>query len=304
MKRFFKSLIVCALVAVMAACARHKIIPDDTLALIFHDAFLTNAYIENENIDTDTLNIYEPIFEKYGYTIEDVRFTIGNFSKRKSARLGDVVEVAIDLLEEEGKFYEKEVVVLDTIDNTARRMFTRTIYSDSLIRIKNLKDSTKRVIRIKNILPGEYKVQFDYKVDSLDNQSIRKTVLWFEGLDSVQKGRQQYVLRKSMDEESFARTLVAAEEMEQLVVDLLQPQTEEETSEIDERTGKKKKKKKKRVDVTITNLRIIHIPTTGAAVDSLYAKQLDVKIFADEFLSLFEAQDSLASGAFAHRDSI
>ena len=72
MKRFFKSLIVCALVAVMAACARHKIIPDDTLALIFHDAFLTNAYIENENIDTDTLNIYEPIFEKYGYTIEDV----------------------------------------------------------------------------------------------------------------------------------------------------------------------------------------------------------------------------------------
>lgn len=292
---------MCALVAVMAACARHKIIPDDTLALIFHDAFLTNAYIENENIDTDTLNIYEPIFEKYGYTIEDVRFTIGNFSKRKSARLGDVVEVAIDLLEEEGKFYEKEVVVLDTIDNTARRMFTRVIYSDSLIRIKDLKDSTKRVIRIKNVLPGEYKVQFDYEIDSLDNQSLRKTVLWFERSDSTQSGRQQFILRKTMEKESFSRTLVANEEMEQLVVDLLQPQPDNDKNQPKDKKGKKKRK---RVGVTITDFRITHIPTIENAVDSLYAKQLVIKIFADEFLSLFEAQDSLASGDIAHRDSI
>ena len=91
MKRFFT-----------IACARHKIIPDDTLAKIFHDAFLTNAYLDHENIEADTLNFYEPIFQKYGYTIEDVRFTIGNFSKRKSARLGDVVEVAIAQLEKQG----------------------------------------------------------------------------------------------------------------------------------------------------------------------------------------------------------
>ena len=68
---------------------------------------------------TDSLRIYEPIFARYGYTTDDVHYTIGNFSKRKSARLGDVVERAIEMLEREGKIYNQEVAVLDTIDNAS-----------------------------------------------------------------------------------------------------------------------------------------------------------------------------------------
>lgn len=284
------------LAAAAVACSRHKIIPDKTLALIFRDAFLTNAYIENENIDTDTLNFYEPIFEKYGYSIEDVRFTIGNFSKRKSARLGDVVEVAIDMLEAQGRLYEKDVAVLDTIDNTAQRLFTRTVYADSLIRIKNLKDSTKRVITLNNIRPGEYKVQFSYKIDSLDNSPQRKVVIWFERSDSTQLGRQQFFLRKTSEEDEFLRTLKANKDCERLVVDIYQP-TEEDIKP-------RNKSKKLHTGLTVTDLQIVHIPMVEEAVDSLYAKQLVIKIFADEFLSLFDAQDSLASGSVAHRDSI
>ncbi len=297
MKRFFKSLTVIAVAILAIACARHKIIPDDTLALIFHDAFLTNAYIENENVECDTLNFYEPIFEKYGYTIEDVRFTIGNFSKRKSSRLGDVVEVAIDILEQEGKFYEKEVAVLDTINNTARRLFTRTVYADSLIHIKSLKDSTKRIITINNLRPGEYKIKFDYMVDSLDNNNQRKVVAWFERSDSTVFGRQQYILRKTFEPDDFSRVLVADEEAVRLVIDLLHV-------EKPSRSESPKKRKKNHTGLTVTDLSVVHVPTVAEAVDSLYAKQLVIKIFADEFLSLFEAQDSLTSGAVAHRDSI
>lgn len=293
MKRFFKSLTVIVAAVAAVACARHKIIPDDTLALIFHDAFLTNAYIDNEDVEKDSLNFYEPIFEKYGYTIEDVRYTIGNFSKRKSARLGDVVEIAIDILEEEGTVYEKEVAVLDTIDNTARRLFTRTIYTDSLVRIKGVKDSTKRFITIGNLRQGEYKIDFDYLFDSLDNSHQRKVIMWFERSDSSEMGRQQFFLRKSYDVEEFSRTLVADKEAERLIINLL------ETG-----TTKPQKGKKQHTGLTITDLRIAHIPTVEDAVDSLFAKQLVIKIFADEFLSLFTPQDSLASGAVAHRDSL
>ena len=296
MKRFFKSLTAVVLAAAVVACSRHNIIPDDTLALIFHDAFLTNAYIENENIDTDTLNFYEPIFEKYGYSIEDVRFTIGNFSKRKSARLGDVVEVAIDMLEKEGKFYEKEVAVLDTIDNTAQRLFTRTIYSDSIIRIKSIKDTTKRIIKIDNILPGEYRVRYTYKIDSIDNYPQHKLVMWFDCSDSTQHSRQQFFMRKSSSSVEFSRSLVANEDCERLVIDLLSPSDDEEKS--------KDKKKKQRVGLTVSDLKVVHVPVVRDAVDSLYAKQLVIKIFADEFLSLFDTQDSLASGTVALRDSI
>ena len=45
----------------LGGCARHTIIPDDELALIIHDAFLTNAYLNEENVRTDSLRLYEPI---------------------------------------------------------------------------------------------------------------------------------------------------------------------------------------------------------------------------------------------------
>lgn len=112
MKRLIRTALAVVTLLCTAACARHTIIPDDELAQIFHDAFLTNAYIGSQNVRIDSLNIYEPIFARYGYTTEDVQYTIGNFSKRKSARLGDVVELAIDRLEEEGKRYDREVAIL------------------------------------------------------------------------------------------------------------------------------------------------------------------------------------------------
>lgn len=104
MKRIFRISLCAFLLLAGAACTRHKIIPDEKLAQIFHDAFLTNAYIGDVRVNIDSLNIYEPIFARYGYTTRDVYYTIGNFSKRKSARLGDVVEMAIDKLEAEGNF--------------------------------------------------------------------------------------------------------------------------------------------------------------------------------------------------------
>ena len=101
MKHFLRSSFCMLAALCAAACAHHKIIPDEKLALIFHDAFLANAYVGNRNLVKDSLNLYEPIFARYGYTTEDVHYTIGNFSKRKSARLGDVVERAIAMLESE-----------------------------------------------------------------------------------------------------------------------------------------------------------------------------------------------------------
>ena len=88
--------------------ARHTIIPDDELALIFHDAFLTNAYLNAENVRSDSLRLYEPIFAHYGYTTEDVHYTIGNFFETEERAPGRrSSREAIDLLEAEGKIYNR-----------------------------------------------------------------------------------------------------------------------------------------------------------------------------------------------------
>ena len=111
----------------MTSCREKAIIPDDTLADIFHDAFIVNSYIGEERINLDSLHVYEPIFQRYGYTAADVVHTVGNFSRRKSVRLGSIVEAAIAKLEKEGRELEKKVVILDTIRNVAIRTFKRTI---------------------------------------------------------------------------------------------------------------------------------------------------------------------------------
>ncbi|MFQ8712789.1 MAG: hypothetical protein ACLR93_03335 [Alistipes onderdonkii] len=45
--------------------------------------------------------------------------------------------------------------------------------------------------------------------------------------------------------------------------------------------------------MTVTGLEIDYIPSTSVAVDSLYQQQLDLRIFADEFLRAAIPADSL-----------
>lgn len=257
------------------ACVRHKIISDEELAHIFHDAFLTNAYVSTERLSLDSLNIYEPIFARYGYTTEDVQYTIGNFSKRKSARLGDVVEEAIRMLEEEGLRYEHEVAVLDTIDNVARRTFTRTVLADSLVRVRSLRDTARLHIRLDSLLPGEYNLTVNYLVDSLDRNPGLRGSAWLIRTDSSRTSSYTFTMRRNK-EERFTRRYTADSTTRELHLNLFLP-----------REGAK------RPSVTLRDLEIRYTPPTRQAVESLYLRQLDIRIFADEFFRAAHPKDSL-----------
>lgn len=257
------------------ACVRHKIISDEELAHIFHDAFLTNAYVSTERLSLDSLNIYEPIFARYGYTTEDVQYTIGNFSKRKSARLGDVVEEAIRMLEEEGLRYEHEVAVLDTIDNVARRTFTRTVLADSLVRVRSLRDTARLHIRLDSLLPGEYNLTVNYLVDSLDRNPGLRGSAWLIRTDGSRTSSYTFTMRRNK-EERFTRRYTADSTTRELHLNLFLP-----------REGAK------RPSVTLRDLEIRYTPPTRHAVESLYLRQLDIRIFADEFFRAAHPKDSL-----------
>ncbi len=267
-----KNLIVAALAVAVTACAPHKIIPDDELALIFHDAFIANAYITTQRVQSDSLNIYEPIFARYGYTTEDVQYTIGNFSKRKSARLGDVVERAIDILESEGIEYEREVAALDTIDNVARRTFSHIILSDSLIEVKNLRDTAKLSFRL-DVAPGDYHISFKYTVDSLDkNGNGLRCRMWLDRNDSTRVKHYTTTLRR-LRENSITHNFIVDTSHRALRLQLL---------DFSDKTPKKP-------SITITELEVKYTTPASEAVDSLYERQLDIRLFADDFFSAANA---------------
>lgn len=259
----------------LTACSGPRVIPDDKLAMIFRDAFLTNAYVNHARLNVDSLKIYEPVFARYGYTTEDVQYTIGNFLKRKSARLSDVVEQAINMLETEGAYYDREVAVLDTIDNASRRAMRRVIYSDSLIRVTRLKDSTKLRVTLDNIHPGNYAVSMDYLVDSLDKNPILRGGVWFHRRGQGRERSYNYTLRRER-EERFVRTLIADSADLHLVFDF---------AGFPEHP--------KRPSITIRNLKIEYTPPVAVAIDSFYHRQLDIRIFAEEFFNHAMPKDSL-----------
>ena len=265
-----------ALLALLAgACSRHRIIPDDRLAQIFHDAFLTNAYVGTQGVGTDSLRLYEPIFERYGYTTDDVHYTIGNFSKRKSARLGDIVERAIVQLEKEGKVYNRRVAVLDTIDRVALRTFRRTVRADSLLHVGALRD-TARLDLACDVEPGRYDLELHYLVDSLDaNTEGLRYALWLETRDGRRTDLATAALRRNRTER-LTRTFTADSTHERLRIRLL------------DFVGTPR-----RPSVTVTDLRIDYTPPTRQAVERLYEQQLDIRIFADGFFGAASSEDRL-----------
>ncbi len=267
MKRLLLYLLVTLLFA--PACRQHKIIPDSQLAEIFRDIFLTNAYIQEQRPRVDSLMIYEPVFARYGYTTEDVQYTIGNFSKRKSARLGDVVERAIDLLEEEGLQLEHEVAILDTIDNVARRLTLRTIYSDSVVQVRALKDTARLRITIPVTEAGDYTISLDYLVDSADLNVPMRAAVWLEGEQEGDRRQPRSVTLTRYRREHFKHTLTADTSIRRLVVNFWNFEG---------------RRKRQRPDIHLSDIRITFALPPDRARDSLYRQQLNLHIFADDFL--------------------
>ena len=267
--RVLRSLLIAGLFLLpllAGSCRSHRIIPDDELALIFHDAFLVNARLSHE-AKRDSLNVYEPIFARYGYTTADVQYTIGNFSKRKSARLGDVVEQAIALLEQEGTFYDREVAILDTITHIAERTMTRRVYADSAIRVEALKDTARLRIAI-DAQPGSYSISVDYHVDSLDRNDRLRNELWYERANGTRVNIVTNLMWKKRDEH-FTRTVRTDTTHRRIHLDV---GTFDGTP--------------RKPSFTVKEIRIDYTPNAEDAVQQLADEQLRVRIFADAFLGV------------------
>ncbi|MBR5281562.1 MAG: DUF4296 domain-containing protein, partial [Alistipes sp.] len=77
MKKLYSILCLLLVASMLFSCRRARIIPDRQLGQIFHDAMLVNAYLQHKrnSVELDSMNIYEPILAKYGYTKEDMHYT-------------------------------------------------------------------------------------------------------------------------------------------------------------------------------------------------------------------------------------
>ena len=127
-----------------------------------------------------------------------------------------------------------------------------------------------------DVQPGEYELRLKYLVDSLDrNEKGLRGVVWLENRDGGRSSVYSTTLRRNRTE-NFTRRFTVDTTHRRLHLDFLDF-----------------REKPLRPSVTVTGLEIDYIPTTSVAVDSLYRQQLDLRIFADEFLRAAIQADSL-----------
>ena len=285
---------ILSLIAV--ACSGPKVIPDNILANIFHDAFVANAYITEANVNSDSLYIYEPIFERYGYTMRDLQHTLTTINERKSSRISNIMQDVSERLEKEYKDEQRKIVVLDTIDNYAKRLYTRTVYSDSLIRVNKLRDTTKLRIHLDSLVAGEYTVSFEYLIDTLDENRNSRVEAYLLTKDSTEVLRHTMMLTRYRTG-TYNRKFTADTLHKELVVNMYYHPRNEES---------------KLPDMTVRNFKIVRVLPTEISVDSLYTDQLNIRIFNAELMTGFtrdtvdivELCDSIDSTDHETQDSI
>ncbi len=287
-----KRAIIAILSLIVVACSGPKVIPDNILVKIFHDAFVANAYIAEADITSDSLYIYEPIFQRYGYTMRDLQHTLTTINERKSSRISDIMQNVSRKLEMEYKAEQRKIVVLDTIDNFAKRTYTRTIYSDTLIRADEFRDTTKLRIRLKDLVAGEYTVSFEYLIDTLDENRNSRVEAYLITSDSTQSFRHTMMLSRYR-KGTYTRKFNADTQHKELFVNMYYHPTNEES---------------KLPDITIRNFKIVRVLPTEISVDSLYMEQLNLTIFNNDLMTGFtrdtidivEQRDSTLIDSLSH----
>ncbi|MFI3317742.1 MAG: DUF4296 domain-containing protein [Rikenellaceae bacterium] len=263
---------------ILLSCKSQTIIPDRELAQIFHEVFLANAYTQTRPFGQDTMRLYEPIFEKYGYTQDDIHYTIGNFSKRKSARLSDVVERAIASLEKEGLEYDREANILTIVDRAAQDRLKITRLEQGRLLFDELDKLDELSFSVENIDIGSYSIDFDYLIDSLDQtRGSYVTKIWFENdsdtLKREIKAKSTNLSRRRVAH--YSTNIDVEEPYDRLRIDVATPRSFDE-----------------RVHVQIKDLKVLYTPTVDNAATILFNMLVDPKLFSDELLPISE-KDSL-----------
>ena len=113
MRRIVMALMVsAALAAGTVSCSKGpEIIPKRQMEKIYHDMFLADQWLADvpgKRPVADTTWFYQPIFEKYGYTVEDYRASVDHYlsdPKRYAEMLGRVAKS----LEDEAAGIRREI---------------------------------------------------------------------------------------------------------------------------------------------------------------------------------------------------
>lgn len=120
-----------ALVAAVCLCScgrDAKIIPRNKMSKIYAEMYLTDAWLltapEEARLRADTTSLYEPILEKYGYTLEDYWASVSHYLQDPE-RFSRILKKSEDILESGYKSVKKEMEAVAVNDTLPKRQLEK-----------------------------------------------------------------------------------------------------------------------------------------------------------------------------------
>ena len=97
----FAAIILLAFFSVSCSNEKKGIIPEDVMSMIYYDIYMTDEAVQSNyrfKRMADTMRIYEPVFNKYGYTTDDYNRSVVYYLERPD-RFEDVFVKTKNMLE-------------------------------------------------------------------------------------------------------------------------------------------------------------------------------------------------------------
>lgn len=126
-------LVFVLLALTVLSCGKARVIPRGKLVDIYAEMFLTDQWLrDNQDVKktADTLLVYEPIFNRYGYTTDDYLKTVEHYM-REPDKYAKILKNTAKKLEKKEKEIQKKI---EAIERASRLHLSPIHASDTLLR--------------------------------------------------------------------------------------------------------------------------------------------------------------------------
>lgn len=227
--------------------------------MLITDVFVTKS----DSISVDSFEYFSPILKKYGYSAEDIDYTLRRYALRKSGVLGpmlDNISIEFDSLK---RVYNNRGDMLKEWGENARALATKVVLFVDSIEINSIDD--RMVLQLPIHFSGDYTITYKYVIDStLKKLSFATSFTSRDTILGTEKHRGRYWMSWGKDVKKLnSTTSLDAREYNMMEYSIPDPP----------------KSKDNKVKIRIDSLKVTYIPTDGHIEENYINHMLQFKPF-------------------------
>ncbi len=152
---------------ILVGCSEHRAIPEQELSQILTESLIRQSIISGSETSrrggktADTIDYHSAVLSKYGYDLEDFRYTIELMASRKSNPLDGILDKVSKDITLQAEVAETRYEQAKAFDAAALDKYRDTLYISDTIRQDDFEDF--RFALTDSLLRGKIKLSITYK---------------------------------------------------------------------------------------------------------------------------------------------